>query len=68
MSSASGGIARASAAFPNEAPSATTSRPGLRTVGFERRVTIAFAVEPDAALIVRVLYGGRDLEAAFDDG
>lgn len=40
--------------------------PGLRTVGFARRATIAFTVRPDAVRIVRVLYGGRDLEAAFD--
>lgn len=41
---------------------------GLRTVGVDRRATIAFAVKPDVVRIVRVLYGGRDLEAAFDDG
>lgn len=42
--------------------------PGLRTVGFERRATIASTVKPDAVRMVRVLYGGRDLEAALDDG
>lgn len=39
--------------------------PGLRTIGFERRVTIAFTVRPDEVEIVRVLYGGRDIETAF---
>jgi toxin ParE1/3/4 len=45
-------------------------RPGLRFTGFERRVTIAFHVDPDAVTIDRVLYGGRDIERAFgaDDG
>jgi toxin ParE1/3/4 len=37
-------------------------RPGLRIVGFERRVTIAFTVEPERVTILRVMYGGRDWE------
>jgi toxin ParE1/3/4 len=40
-------------------------RPGLRTVGFERRITIAFHVEPEFVVIDRILYGGRDLKRAF---
>lgn len=40
-------------------------RPGLRLVGFERRVSIAFEVEPKTVTILRVLYGGRDLGKAF---
>jgi toxin ParE1/3/4 len=35
-------------------------RPGLRLVGFERRVTIAFAVDTKRVAILRLLYGGRD--------
>jgi toxin ParE1/3/4 len=42
-------------------------RPGLRTVGFERRVTIAFHVDSESVTIDRILYGGRDLEHIFDD-
>ena len=41
--------------------------PGLRTIGFERRVTIAFMVTPDAVLIEGVFYGWQDFESAFDD-
>jgi toxin ParE1/3/4 len=37
-------------------------RPGLRTVGFERRVTIAFHVEPETVTIDRIFYGGRDVD------
>ncbi len=33
-------------------------RPGLRIVGFERRVTIAFAVDETRVLILRLFYGG----------
>ena len=34
-------------------------------MGFERRVTIAFHVEPGTVTIDRILYGGRDLQRAF---
>jgi len=37
-------------------------RPGLRITGFERRVTIAFLVEPDTVIILRLYYGGQDWE------
>ena len=36
-------------------------RKGLRIVGFERRVTIAFHVEPDTVTIDRIFYAGRDV-------
>ncbi len=41
--------------------------PGLRVIGFERRVTIAFIVMTDAVLIEGIFYGGQDFEAAFSD-
>ena len=37
--------------------------PGLRVVGFERRVTIAFHVDADTVTFLRILYGGRDIDA-----
>lgn len=40
-------------------------RPGLRTIGFERRLTIAFLVENEVT-ILRVLYAGRDWESSLD--
>jgi len=40
---------------------------GLRTIGFEHRITIAFVVTTDAVLIEGIFYGGRDFEAAFQD-
>lgn len=39
---------------------------GLRTMGFERRVTILFRVENERVDILRILYGGRDLEAQIE--
>lgn len=35
-------------------------RPNLRIVGFERRVTIAFMVEDDRVIILRIFSGGRN--------
>jgi toxin ParE1/3/4 len=40
-------------------------RPGLRVVGFERRVTIAFHVDDTTVTIDRILYGGREIEDAL---
>ncbi|WP_417564474.1 hypothetical protein [Microbacterium sp.] len=37
-------------------------RPGLRTIGFRRRVVVAFAVDDDSIQILGVYYGGRDYE------
>lgn len=40
-------------------------RPGLRIIGFERRLTIAFAVGEDAVTILRVFAAGRDWETTL---
>ena len=37
-------------------------RPGLRVVGFRRRVTIAFAITEGTVEILGIYYGGRDYE------
>lgn len=36
---------------------------GLRTVGFRKRVTIAFVVEKTSVLVIGVFYGGQDFES-----
>jgi plasmid stabilization system protein ParE len=38
-------------------------RPGLRTIGFEGRVTIAFVVQERRVTILRILSAGRDVGA-----
>lgn len=38
-------------------------RPGLRMTGYRRRVTVAFQVTATEVVILRVLYGGRDIDA-----
>jgi toxin ParE1/3/4 len=42
-------------------------RPGLRLLGFRRRVTIALAVTDDTVSILGVFYGGQDVEAAMQE-
>lgn len=39
-------------------------RPALRVMGFEQRVSIAFQVHPGRVIILRIIYGGRELERA----
>lgn len=41
-------------------------RPGLRIVGFERRITVAFTVDNGEVTIVRVFYGGRNWERMLE--
>jgi toxin ParE1/3/4 len=36
-------------------------RPGLRTAGFERRVTILFQIQPGKVVVLGIFYGGRSL-------
>jgi toxin ParE1/3/4 len=35
-------------------------RPGLRVLGFERRLTIAIAVSEERVTVLRLFYGGQD--------
>ena len=53
------------ATFPMRGRKRDDLLPGLRTIGFERRVTIAFVVAADAVLIEGIFYGGQDFEAAM---
>lgn len=48
--------------FPERGTVRADIRPGLRIVGFERRVSIAFVVEDNSVVIVRILYAGRQME------
>ena len=53
--------------FPDLGVAREDIRPGLRTLGFRRRVTIAFAVRRTDLLVVGIFYGGQDFEAALKD-
>ncbi len=41
-------------------------RHGLRIVGFERRVTVAFTVDEDRVTVLRLFYGGQDWKREFE--
>lgn len=49
-------------AFPRRGTARDDIRPGLRTMGWRRRVTIAFVVEERTVVVIGVFYGGRDFE------
>jgi toxin ParE1/3/4 len=51
------------AVFPERGTRRPDILPGLRTIGFERRVTIAFRVLKTRVEIVAIAYGGRDFES-----
>jgi len=53
--------------FPQRGTARNDLRPGLRTVGFERRATIAFTVKGEDVIVLRILYAGRSLDLAFDE-
>jgi Plasmid stabilization system protein len=50
------------AEFPMVGLARNDLRPGLRTIGFRRRVVIAFAVREAAVEVHGVYYGGQDYE------
>lgn len=52
--------------FPLRGTARDDLRRGLRTIGFERRITIAFTVRGADVIILRILYAGRSLEGAFE--
>jgi toxin ParE1/3/4 len=51
--------------FPNRGTRRDDLRAGMRTIGFRRRVTIAFDVDGETIAIIGVFYGGRDMEDAL---
>ncbi|MEP6844064.1 MAG: type II toxin-antitoxin system RelE/ParE family toxin [Pseudolysinimonas sp.] len=48
--------------FPYRGRSRDDLRPGLRTIGYKRRVVIAYAVLNETVTIIGIFYGGRDHE------
>lgn len=52
--------------FPRRGTRVDGVMPGLRRIGFEGRVTIAFVVRDDEVIIEGVFYGGQDWRASFD--
>ena len=52
--------------FPERGLSRDDLAQGIRLIGFERRASIAFLVEPECVRIVLIFYGGRDIEGSWD--
>ena len=55
------------AKFPLRGTRRDHIRPGLRTIGYKRRITIAFLATETEVIILRILYAGRDVEALLRD-
>lgn len=55
------------ATFPERGARRDDLWPGLRVVGFRRRVSIAFVVENDTVTIHGIFYGGQNLDSAFEE-
>jgi len=56
------------AEFPERGTRRDDLLSGLRVIGFERRVSLAFHVDDDKVIFDRIFYGGRDLAALIEDG
>ncbi len=46
--------------FPQRGQDLGDLKPGLRSIGFERRVTIVSQVTPQVVVVQGVFYGGQD--------
>ncbi len=55
------------AEFPQQGTPREDIRPGLRTIPWQRRATIAYVVEERDVVIVGVFYAGRDMDALLRD-
>lgn len=53
------------APFPERGVRRDDLRAGIRILGYRRRLSVAFIVEPQAVVILGVYYGGQDYEADF---
>jgi len=53
--------------FPYRGLAREDLRPGLRTIGFRKRVVIAYAILDETVAIVGIFYGGRDHEQLLSD-
>jgi len=54
------------ASLPERGTAISGRAPSLRTMGFERRATILFKVGNERVEILRILYGGQNLEPVIE--
>jgi toxin ParE1/3/4 len=53
--------------FPKRGTPRDDLRPGLCTLAWRRRVTIAFMVEERDVVVIGIFYGGRDFESLLKE-
>ena len=53
--------------FPYRGLAREDLRPGLRTIGYRKRVVIAYAILNETVAIIGIFYGGRDHERMLRD-
>ena len=53
--------------FPKRGTPRDDLRPGLRTLAWRRRVTIALVVEERDVVVIGIFYGGRDFESLLKE-
>jgi len=53
--------------FPHRGTPRDDLRPGLRTLSFRRRVTIAYAVDEGQVAILGIFYGGQDIDMILNE-
>ena len=53
--------------FPHPGTLRDDLYPGIRLIGFERRVTIAFFISDETIMIARIFYAGRDVDVLASD-
>lgn len=54
--------------FPQRGVPRDDIRAGLRILGFERRIAIAFQIKRNEVVIVRIFYGGQDYDRLLRGG
>ena len=53
--------------FPERGTPRNDLRPGLRTMAWRRRVTMAFVAEKSDVVVIGIFYGGRDFETLLKE-
>ena len=53
--------------FPKRGTPRDDIRPGLHTLAWRRRVTIAFVVDEADVVVIGIFYGGRDFETLLKE-
>jgi toxin ParE1/3/4 len=59
---------RGLADFPKRGAKRDDLATGLRLIGFRRRATIAFSLQDDQIVVLRILYRVRDVAALLTEG